>query len=201
MRKRILIVGAGFAGMWSALAAARLLDQERMDPATIEVALVAPKAMLPVRPRFYEPDPARMAVSLRPLFDATGVRFVQGIVETIDTAANTVEIAHSDGTRSTLAYDSLVLAAGSRLFRPAIPGLRDYGFSIDQLDEAEELWAHCHSLAQMPATMARDTAVVAGGGFTGIEIAAELPARLRGILGRQPGRAGYHRREGARYRS
>ena len=41
MSKRILIIGAGFAGMWSALAAARLLDQAgRSD---VEVALIAPR--------------------------------------------------------------------------------------------------------------------------------------------------------------
>ena len=35
MTQRILIIGAGFAGMWSALSAARLLDQTRKDKACL----------------------------------------------------------------------------------------------------------------------------------------------------------------------
>ncbi len=42
---------------------------------------------------------------------------------------------------------------------------------------------HLHALADRPASPARDTVVVAGGGFTGIEAATEMPARLRAILG------------------
>jgi NADH dehydrogenase len=82
-----------------------------------------------------------------------------------------------------LSYDRLILASGSRLARPRIPGLADHAFSIDQLDEAAAFEAHLHSLAARPDSAARNTAIVVGGGFTGIEIASELPARLRSILG------------------
>ena len=42
MKQRILIIGAGFAGMWSALSAIRLLDQhQRLD---VSVTLLAPQA-------------------------------------------------------------------------------------------------------------------------------------------------------------
>jgi len=54
---------------------------------------------------------------------------------------------------------------------------------VDQLDEAVALDRHLHSLAYRPASPARNTVVVAGGGFTGIEAATEMPARLRAILG------------------
>src|SRR5207248_6110089 len=80
-------------------------------------------------------------------------------------------------------YDRLVVATGSRLFRPNIPGLAEHGFSVDQLDDAIALDRHLHSLADRPAKNGRDTVVVAGGGFTGIETATEMPTRLRAILG------------------
>ena len=71
MKQQILIIGAGFAGMWSALSAVRLLDQQqRLD---IDVTLLAPQAELRVRPRFYEPDLASTVAPLGPLFDAVGV--------------------------------------------------------------------------------------------------------------------------------
>ncbi len=88
-------------------------------------------------------------------------------------------------SKKNLSYDRLVVATGSRLFRPNIPGLAEHGFSVDQLDDAIALDRHLHDLADRPAKNGRDTVVVAGGGFTGIEAATELPARLRGILGKE----------------
>jgi NADH dehydrogenase len=108
---------------------------------------------------------------------------VQGSAETIDAKARVVQIATAKGTRKTLSYDRLVVATGSRLFRPNIPGLAEHGFSVDQLEDAVALDKHLHSLADRPAMNGRDTVVVAGGGFTGIEAATEMPARLRKIFG------------------
>ena len=111
------------------------------------------------------------------------MRFVKGTVERIRTAGKAVDYVDGEGTAATLGYDRLVLATGSRLFRPRISGLADHAFSVDQLDEAVELEAHILSLASLPDSPARNTIVVAGGGFTGIETAAEMPARLRAALG------------------
>ncbi|MEM5450614.1 NAD(P)/FAD-dependent oxidoreductase [Paraburkholderia guartelaensis] len=183
MSKRILVIGAGFAGMWSALSAARLLDQQgRTD---VEITLVAPDPHLHVRPRLYEEGPANFRAPLTEIFDATGVKFIQGTVERIHVERRAVDLTDVDGQSSTLGYDRLVLATGSRLFRPSIPGVADHTFSVDQTDEAVELQAHIRSLASQPDTPARNTVVVAGGGFTGIETAAEMPARLRAALGEQ----------------
>ncbi len=179
--QRILVIGAGFAGMWSALSAARLLDAHgRTD---MEIIVVAPDAHLHVRPRLYEDGPANFRAPLGEIFDAVGVKFVQGTVERIDVARRAVDVLGSDGQASTLDYDRLVLATGSRLFRPAIPGLAEHAFSVDQTDEAVALETHIRDLARQPASTARNTVVVAGGGFTGIETAAEMPARLRAALG------------------
>ncbi|SAK58239.1 FAD-dependent pyridine nucleotide-disulfide oxidoreductase [Caballeronia hypogeia] len=181
MSKRILVVGAGFAGMWSALSAARLIDQH--GSTDIEVALIAPEPHLHVRPRLYEENAAGMKAPLLDIFASTGVRFIQGTVERIDVDRNQAHVIAADGSRSTLNYDRLVLATGSRLFRPQIPGLAEHTFSVDQVDEAAALEAHIAQLASLPETSARNTVVVAGGGFTGIETAAEMPARLRAALG------------------
>ncbi|WP_322102718.1 NAD(P)/FAD-dependent oxidoreductase [Paraburkholderia sp. J41] len=181
MPKRILIIGAGFAGMWSALSAARLIDEAgRKD---VEVTLVAPDPHLHVRPRLYEEGAANMKAPLNDIFDAVGVHFVQGVVERIHVDRREVELTTVDGAASTMQYDRLVLASGSRLFRPAIAGVAQHAFSVDQTDEAAELEAHIRALATAPDTAARNTVVVAGGGFTGIETAAEMPARLRAVLG------------------
>lgn len=180
---RLVIIGAGFAGMYAALSSARLRDIQGVSPTKLEIILVAPEPTLVVRPRLYEPRPETLTAPLQDVLEAIDVGFVQGRTDTIDTKARMVDIVTADGARKNLAYDRLVIATGSRLFRPDIPGLAEHGFSVDNLDDAIALDRHLHSLAQRPAGNGRDTVVVAGGGFTGIEAATEMPARLRALLG------------------
>lgn len=180
---RLVIIGAGFAGMYAALSAARLRDIQGDSPEELEIALVAPEPTLVVRPRLYEQKPETLTAPLQDVLKAIDVVYVQGIAETIDTRSRTVEIASLKGAKKSLSYDRLVVATGSRLFRPNIPGLAEHGFSVDQLDDAIALDRHLHRLPNRPAKNGRDTVVVAGGGFTGIETATEMPARLRAILG------------------
>ncbi|RCS21910.1 NAD(P)/FAD-dependent oxidoreductase [Phyllobacterium salinisoli] len=179
---RIVIVGAGFAGMHAALSSARLRDIENVSPEQLEIALVAPHPVLVIRPRLYEPKPETLTAPLKEVLDAVNVVYVQGSVEAVDTKARAVDVVNSNGERKSLCYHRLVIATGSRLFRPNIPGLAKHGFSVDNLDDAIALDRHLHKLAAMPASKARDTVVIAGAGFTGIEVATEMPSRLRTIF-------------------
>lgn len=180
MKQRILIVGAGFGGMWSALSATRLLDiHGRTD---VEVSVLAPQAELRVRPRFYEAGVHRMKAPLGELFAAVGVNFVKGLVDRIDVAGKRVAYRDQQGAPAELAYDRLVLATGSSVVRPKMAGV-EHAFDVDQIEEAVRLEEHIRSLGALPASKARNTVVIAGGGFTGIETAAEMPARLREALG------------------
>ncbi|KYG21317.1 pyridine nucleotide-disulfide oxidoreductase [Bradyrhizobium sp. AT1] len=181
---RIVIIGAGFAGMYAALSAARLRDIQGASPDKLEIALVAPEPTLVVRPRLYEPKPETLTAPLQDVLKAIDVIYVRGHAEAIDTRSKVVEIAAAQGARKKLPYDRLVVATGSRLFRPNVPGLAEHGFSVDQLDDAVALDRHLHGLSSRPASKARNSVVVAGGGFTGIEAATEVPSRLRKILGK-----------------
>lgn len=182
MTRKILIVGGGFAGIWGALGAARLLDKEGHADGSVEIALVSPEPLLAMRPRLHESEPAGMTTPLLPLLEAAGVRYIQGAVERIGQRDHCVEVA-ADGWRRTLSYDRLLLTSGSKMHRPDVPGLRLHAFSVDQHDEAVALDCHLKRLASQPDTPARNTVVIVGGGFTGIEVACELPARLREALG------------------
>lgn len=181
---RLVIIGAGFAGMYAALSAARLRDIQGVSPEELEIALVAPEPTLVVRPRLYEPKPETLTAPLLDVLKAIDVAYVQGSVEAVETSSRIVQITTAKGARRTLSYDRLVVATGSRLFRPHIPGLAEHGFSVDSLDDAIALDKHLHGLADRPAANGRDTVVVAGGGFTGIEAATEMPTRLREIFGK-----------------
>src|SRR5690349_16219835 len=134
--KRLLIIGAGFAGMYAALSAARLRDQQGGSSDTLEVVVVAPEPRLVIRPRLYEREPETMTAPLLELFDALDIRYEKGRVDLIDADKMSVLVAEPDGRRRQLQYDRLVLAAGSQLARPDIPGLATCGFSVDQIDDA-----------------------------------------------------------------
>jgi NADH dehydrogenase len=180
MTQRIVFIGAGFAGTWGAVSARRLISLN--NNSAIEVVVIAPEENLAVRPRLYEANPADMNAPLGDLFCTTGVQFIKGTVDTISTNKKEVEMLNPQGVRSTLSYDRLVLAAGSRVVHPNIPGLDKFAFSVDQLDEATKLDKHLHDLSSKLASPARNTVVICGGGFTGIEVATNLPPRLRAIL-------------------
>ncbi len=183
MTQRIVIIGSGFAGVWSALSAARARSVGGRDDDSVEIVVVSPEPALVIRPRLYETAFAEMAPRLDALFEAVSVRHVPGLVELIDINGHTIEVVGKRGSDSTLGYDRLILASGSSLFMPDIPGLSEHAFNVDQLDGATALDAHLQGLAREADTPSRNTVIVAGGGFTGIETAAEMPQRLRSILG------------------
>ena len=74
MQQRIIIIGAGFAGMYAALSAARLRDAQGVSPERLRISLVSPEPTLVVRPRMYEPNPETLTAPLGPLLDAIEAR-------------------------------------------------------------------------------------------------------------------------------
>lgn len=178
MSYKIVIIGAGFAGVWSALSAKRLIRLANKDE-EFEIVVVAPEPVLVMRPRLYESNASSLIHPLGALFGETDIQFISGIVKTIQTEAHTIEVQLASADESTIIYDRLILAAGSSVTRPhGVTGLQKYAFDIDSLDAAVKLESHLQSLKSLPASTGRDTVVVCGAGFTGIELAAELPSRI-----------------------
>ena len=182
MTKRILIAGSGFAGMWSGLSAARAVSLAGNEN-EVEITMVSPSPNLHIRPRFYETAFDEMSPDIAPLLAAVGVNHLPGTIEAVNTSNKTVEAKNGEGVHSTLPYDRFILATGSSLFLPDIPGLNEHSFNVDQLSDAIALNEHLKALAKQPETVARNTVVVVGGGFTGIETVLEMPQRLRDVLG------------------
>jgi NADH dehydrogenase len=174
---RILILGAGFAGLWAAIGAARKLDEMGIPKAEAEILIVDRNPYHNIRVRNYEADLSDVAIPLSEVLDPIGVGHVAAEIETIDTARQEVAIV-APGVRQTLSYDRLVLALGSELVRPLLPGLAEHGFDVDTYAAAARLNDHLAKLAELEASPARSTVVVVGAGFTGIEVATELPSRL-----------------------
>jgi len=161
---RILVVGSGFAGFWAAVAARRVAQHRT------EVTLVSPEPVLEIRPRLYEARPETLSMALLPLLRKIDVGYVRGEAVGLDAAAKAVTLA----TGESLAYDRLVVATGSRMRRPPVPGA-ETAYSVDTQAEAI---AFDGRLCEIAHEFAQPTIAVIGAGFTGIELALELRDRL-----------------------
>ncbi|MCV7076051.1 NAD(P)/FAD-dependent oxidoreductase [Mycobacterium szulgai] len=174
---QVLVIGSGFAGLWAALGAARRLDELAVPAGSVEITVVSAEPFHDIRVRNYEADLSACRIPLADVLDPAGIAHVTAEVTGIDADARRVTSASGQ----TYSYDRLVLASGSRVAKPDLPGLREFGFDVDTYDGAVKLQHHLQKLADGPATPAAATVVVVGAGLTGIETACELPARLRAM--------------------
>jgi NADH:ubiquinone reductase (H+-translocating) len=174
---RILVLGAGFAGLWAAIGAARKLDELGNSRDDAEILVVDRNPYHGIRVRNYEVDLSEAAIPLSELLDPIGVDHRVAEVKVIEPARQEVVVATSHGLEA-LRYDRLVLTLGSELVRPAMPGLAANSFDVDTYEAAVRLDNHLAALGRLAPSPERATVVVVGAGFTGIEVAAEMPAKL-----------------------
>jgi NADH dehydrogenase len=179
MTDRVLVLGSGFAGLWAALGAARRLDELGVSADAVEVVVISPQPFHDIRVRNYEADISACRIPLRDVLEPAGVRHIVADATGIDAERRTVSVA--DG--AVYDFDRLVLAVGSQVVRPDIPGLAKFGFDVDTYDAAQRLQSHLRTLAEGTADATATTAVVVGAGLTGIETACELPTMMSSVFG------------------
>jgi NADH dehydrogenase len=92
---------------------------------------VSREPVLQIRPRLYEADPNDLAVELLGLLGRIGVEFVAGEVSKLDVSNRTIRLRTSD----TISYARLVVATGSTMHRPKVPGA-ELAHSIDTQRDA-----------------------------------------------------------------
>jgi NADH dehydrogenase len=183
-KRRIVIVGSGFAGVWAAIGSAALLQRRRAS-AEVEVTLVSPDGALVIRPRLYEADLSGVRIPLHRLLSPVGVIERRATVQSIDLERRA--LALTGEASGELGYEQLVLCAGSRV---SMPGGADGVLCADSYEQARAMHEAVAALADRPG--ARFSAAVVGAGFTGIEVAAELAETLRGVArsaGAEPAQA------------
>jgi NADH dehydrogenase len=178
----IVIIGGGFAGIWSAAGAARQREESGASRHELEITLIDPQDQMVIRPRLYEARPGEMGIAHGRILDPIGVDWVQGRAEGIDYDAGRVAVSTVLGERRELEFDRVVIAAGSQLRRPSVVGA-GYLHNVDTMEAAVALEAHLERLPHVGASDGRYTAVVVGSGFTGLEVSTELVSRLREIAG------------------
>jgi len=182
----VVVIGSGFAGLWAALGAARRLEELAVPTGTVDVTVLSAKPFHDIRVRNYESDLGGCRIPLTDLLDPAGVAHITTEVTGIDSDAAIVTTSRG----VSYGYDRLVLASGSQVVKPAIPGLRECAievvFDIDTYDGAAALQCHLQGLADDPPGQAAATVVVVGAGLTGIEAACEMPGRLATLFARSP---------------
>ncbi len=173
---RIVIVGAGFAGFHAASTLRRLARGRA------EIIMVNPTDYFLYVPLLPEVavgliDPRRVTVSLPEALP--DVRLILGAVDGIDLDGRQVHYTDADGGGGMIAYDRLVIAAGSVNKLLPTPGLCEYAHGFRGIPEALYLRDHMTRQIELadatddPAQrQARSTFVVAGAGYTGTEVAA-----------------------------
>jgi NADH dehydrogenase len=160
----IIVVGSGFAGFWASLAARRIAGRR------LGITLVSRAPVLQMRPRLYEAFPESLAVDLRPHLSAVGVGFMAGEVTSLDIDPHAIKLATGERRN----YERLIVTTGSQLRRPPVLGAGD-AFSIDSQPDAIVFDLHLREIAR---AVERPSIAVVGAGFTGIELALELRARV-----------------------
>ncbi len=173
----IIVIGGGFAGLWAAIGAARKLEECGISNEEISITLINTDPYHAIRVRNYEADLADARVLLDDVLDPVGIKRIEGTVVDIKPFERrlTVEVAT---VPKTVSYDKLVLASGSQVRLPPISGLHEPFFNVDTTNEAERLNRHIATLARLSDRPGANTVVVIGGGFTGVEVACEMPGKL-----------------------
>lgn len=192
-RARILVVGGGYVGMYTALRLQRRLGQE-LARGEAEVTVVTPDPYMTYQPFLPEAaagsiSPRHVVVPLRRVLSRC--RVVIGEATAIDHTARTATLTtlatagEGRGTEK-VSYDELVLAPGSVSRTLPVPGLADHGIGFKTVEEAIGL--RNHVIEQMDiASSTRDPAVrdaaltfvFVGGGYAGVEALGELEDMAR----------------------
>lgn len=188
---RILIVGGGYAGFYTALKLEKWLRKGEA-----EVVLVDPLPYMTYQPFLPEVaagsiEPRHAVVSHRRHLKRT--RIITARVSGLDHAGKTATIEPEVGDPFELDYDHVVMTAGSVSRTFPIPGVADEAIGMKSIEEAvavrDRLIDNFHRAALLPAGPERDrllTVVVVGGGFAGIEIFAELRSLASALLTSHP---------------
>jgi NADH dehydrogenase len=181
---RILIVGGGYVGMYTALAL-----QKKLSRGAAEITVVDPQSNMTYQPFLPEAaagsvEPRHVVVPLRKVL--RGCTVVTGAVTAIEHARKAVTVRPSVGDAFTLTYDLLVVCPGSVSRLLPIPGLAEQGIGFKTIGEAIFLRNHVLSRLDLAASIADEaerrralTFVFVGGGYAGVEAMAELEDMAR----------------------
>jgi NADH dehydrogenase len=186
--RRIVILGGGFGGAYTALHLGKLMTRE--EQRDIEVVIVNRDNYLVFQPLLPEVISGSVEVNhvicpIRRL--AKNARLYTRDIESIDLARKVVRLSPgATPTPTLLSYDHLVIGLGSRLEHSKVPGMKEHATPFRYLRDAlmlrnQLVRALEQAEGETDPELRRSllTFVVAGGGFSGVECIAEMNDFLR----------------------
>ncbi len=188
--RRILVVGAGFAGLYAAM------GMRSLAQAGHRITVVNPENFMQYQPFLPEVasgtiDPRAVVVPLRPVLRHCEV--VIGEVERVDHERREATVRFADGATRPFGYDVVVLAPGSTSRVLPIPGLAEHGVGFKTVQEA--IYLRNRVLSQLDVAAATDDAerrraaltfLFVGGGYAGVEALGELEDLARDAIATEP---------------
>jgi NADH dehydrogenase len=182
--KRILVLGGGYVGLYTALGL-----QKKLRLKEASVTIVDPQPHMTYQPFLPEAaagsiEPRHVVVPLRTTLKRCHV--VTARVRKIENARKMVTVEAIDGHVEEIGYDILVVALGSVSRLLPIPGLAEQGIAFKTIGEAIYLRNHVMSRLDLASsTLSPElrkrllTFTFVGGGFAGVESLAELEDMAR----------------------
>ncbi|SDQ68973.1 NAD(P)/FAD-dependent oxidoreductase [Quadrisphaera sp. DSM 44207] len=190
-RQRILVLGGGYVGLYTARG---LRNGLRNDEA--HVTIVDPRPYMTYQPFLPEVaagsiEPRHVVVSHRR--NLKGVEVITGAVTGLRHAERTATVKPQQGDEIEVRYDQVVVALGSVSRVLPIPGLAEQAIGFKTVEEATALRNHvlerldvAAALPQGPSRVRALTFVFVGGGYAGIEALAELEDLARDAVAQYP---------------
>ena len=179
MAARVLIVGGGYVGLYTAL---RL--ERRLQPEDAELTLVNPESFMTYQPFLPEAasgniEPRHVVVPLRTVLRRS--RVVTGLVTSLDHATRVARVEPLEGPAFDLTYDHVVIAPGSISRVLPVPGLAERAIGFKTVAEAIHLRNQvlsrmdvAESTTDVEARRRALSFLFVGGGYAGVEALAEL---------------------------
>ena len=191
---RVVVVGGGFAGV----AAVQRLERLFPEDGTLDLTLVSRSNYLLFTPMLAEVasgalQPPHISTPLRAACRYTRVR--RGTVTAVDVDGRVLTLSPGgDRPEETLRFDHLLLALGAVPSFADVPGVAEHAFTLATLEDATVLRSHVLAMLERAdrepdsdARRALVTFVVAGGGFAGTELVAELHDLVADVRHLYPG--------------
>jgi NADH dehydrogenase FAD-containing subunit len=171
MQHRIVVLGAGYAGAFSAGYLARQLHSD-----DFEITVVNAEPDFVERLRLHQLA-AGQDLRHRPLTDVfagTGIRLRLAQVTNVDAEHRTVTVADAEGI-DRLEYDTLLYTLGSTAADHGVPGVAEHAFHVAARPSALRLRAHLDEVGEDGKVL------VVGGNLTAIEAATEIAESRPGL--------------------
>jgi NADH dehydrogenase len=168
-RKRVLILGGGFAGLAAAL---------ELSPDRHEVTLIDRSRWFEFLPNIHEllsgvKTPELLRLPLDRNVRRAGHTFVRDTVTSIDPVERTVATRR----RSAVGYDALIVALGGVDATRGVPGVVEHALPFKSVEQCDRIGRR---LTRLATRRKPSRVVIVGGGLEGVEALGEILRRHRG---------------------